>query len=670
MWFNYLILTSILLLSSCQREPGLAVDLSNQNLTPIPFNQVVLKDSFWKPRLKTQMETLVPFALDKTKPAVENLQKAAHFLQGIEDDLPFPHRYISSDLYKVMEGAAYLLMEKRDPTLENRMDSIINIIGNAQKEDGYLYVAHTTGAAKDHAPWGGGGMGDKPYSWVIHSHELYNIGHMIEAAIAYYRATGKDKWLNIAQKSARHINTVFFEGDPNYNGGKPVNQAPGHQELELALAKLFRVTNDSLYLYMAKQFLDIRGVSYIPEGEQYMAPTYSQQHLPIIKQNKAIGHAVRAAYMYAAMAEVDGLTKDTAYQKALDHIWHNIVDTRMHITGGLGAVHGVEGFGPEYFLPNKEAYNETCAAVGNVLFNYRMFLASKDAKFMDIAEVALFNNVLAGVNLDGNEFFYVNPLEADGQTAFNHGDTGRSPWFNTACCPSNLARLIPQVPGMMYAHMKNEIYVHLFASSQTEIPLHAGLVRISQESAYPFEGEIRLKIEPAFDEQEFTLKLRIPTWAQQQQFVPGGLYDYIEKGASSWSILINGKTTEASILSGFAEVNRKWQKGDEVVLRLPLLPKLNRCIDKVEANKGKMAVTRGPLVYCAESYDNELPLNEIELSNSNYEIFKFQQGALKEMVGLDIQTLGDPIRMIPYFAWNNRGDGAMKVWFPVKTEHD
>ncbi len=390
-------------------------------LQAVLFNEVSLEDNFWKPRLRIQADTLVPFALDKTIPAVENLEKAANYLKGDTTDLPFPHRYISSDLYKVMEGASLSLMENPNAALEKRLDGIIDIIGEAQQEDGYLYVAHITGVSKNHDHWGGGGMGDKPYSFVLHSHELYNMGHMYEAAIAYYRSTGKDKWLKIAEKNAQHINKVFFEGDPNYNDGKPVNQAPGHQELELALVKLYYVTGKQLYLEMAKKFLDMRGRTFVPNGEGVMSKTYAQQHLPVEEQTTAVGHAVRAAYMYAAMADVGAITGSEKYDKALDGIWHNIVDTKMHITGGLGAVHGIEGFGGEYELPNEEAYNETCAAVGNVLFNHRLFLEHKDAKYMDVAEVALFNNSLAGMNLNGNRFFYVNPLESDGVSPFNQG---------------------------------------------------------------------------------------------------------------------------------------------------------------------------------------------------------------------------------------------------------
>ncbi len=508
------------------------------HLKAVLFNEVSLEDNFWRPRLRIQANSLVPFALDKTIPAVENLEKTANYLKGDTTNLPFPHRYISSDLYKVMEGASLSLMENPNPALEKRLDGIIEIIGEAQKDDGDLYVAHITGVSKDHEHWGGGGMVDKPYSYVLHSHELYNMGHMYEAAIAYYRATGKYKWLKTAEKNAQHINKVFFEGNPNYNHGKPVNQAPGHQELELALVKLYNATGKQLYLDMAKKFLDIRGRTFVPDGEGVMSKTYAQQHLPVEEQTTAVGHAVSAAYMYAAMADVAVLTGSEKYDNALDGIWHNIVDTKMHITGGLGAVNGIEGFGRDHELPNKEAYNETCAAVGNVLLNHRLFLQHKDAKYMDVAEVALFNNSLAGMNLNGNLFFYVNPLESDGVSPFNHGKAGRSPWFDTACYPSNLARLLPQVSGLMYAHTESEIYVSLFASSHTEVALQNGKVNIHQKSNYPFDGDIKIKLNPIRN-QKFTLKLRIPTWSGTQ-FVPGALYHYTEPIKTEPTITING----------------------------------------------------------------------------------------------------------------------------------
>ncbi len=643
---------------------------STEVLQPIPFNEVTLEDHFWLPRLQIQKEVLVPFALDKVRPAMDNLRKTGNYLHGIKDELPFPHRFVASDLYKVMEGAAYLLTLEKDPALEHTMDSIIDLIGNAQEEDGYLYESHTTGVSANHEHWGGGGMGDKPYSWVLHSHELYNMGHMYEGAVAYYQATGKDKWLKIAEKNARHINHVFFEGDPKYNDGKPVNQAPGHEEIELALVKLYHATGDSLYLQMAKKFIDIRGVTYRPEGEGVMAPSYAQQHLPVREQTKAVGHAVRATYLYAGMADVLAQTGDKTLEPALDSIWCNIVDTRMHITGGLGAIHGIEGFGPEYVLPNKDAYNETCAAVGNVMFNYRMFLAEKDAKYVDVAEVALYNNVLAGVNLEGNKFFYVNPLETDARNAFNQGVKGRSPWFGTACCPSNIARLIPQIPGMMYAHTSDEIYCTFYAGTSTVIPLAAGHVSIKQDTDYPFDESVRFEITPEQSEQKFAMRFRIPTWTGKQ-FVPGKLYSYLNDQPADWKVLLNGKEISVKLNKGFVTINRTWKAGDRVELQLPMAVRYNKAVSQVEADKDRLCITRGPLVYCAEAVDNvAMPASYVVAPSSDTNIAKGTDGLWKyiDFITLPAHSVQDEkvdrLTLIPYYAWDNRGDDAMIVWLP------
>ena len=658
------------------------LNYSEYGLIPVAFNEVILEDKFWKPRLITQVETLVPFALDKTINAQIALRQTGNFLSGIMDSLPKPHAYQSSDLYKVMEGAAYLLFLEENRALEKRMDDIIDLISSAQKKDGYLYVGHITGVSSgisnkikdptiNRMLWM---MGDKPYSNVIHSHELYNMGHMYEGAIAYYQATGKDKWLKIAEKSAQHINKVFFEGDPNYNNGKPVNQAPGHQELELALTKLYRITGNKLYLNMAKKFLDIRGKTFIPNGEQYNSPIYAQQHLPVTEQRKAVGHAVRATYLYSCMADVGGLFGISDYDKALKSIWNDIVDKKMSITGGLGAVQGIEGFGSDYVLPNKEAYNETCAAVGNVFFNFRMFLRTRDARYMDVAEISLLNNSLAGVNIEGNKFFYVNPLEADGTTKFNHGNAGRSEWFNTACCPSNIARLIPQVSGMMYSFSDDEIYLTFYGSNSSTIKLESGIVRIKQKSEYPFDGKVDLTVSPK-SSQRFKLKLRIPSWVNSNQFVPGELYSYDDKNYDKWKLSINGVKINAKTENGFVTIDRLWNVGDKVILDLPMTVRINKTINKVKENKNRVAITRGPLVYVAEGIDNYRPVQEFYIEdmvdNNKIKIKKINTGILENVVSImfPAKRLNNKIeeiflKMIPYYAWNNRENSSMIVWIP------
>lgn len=643
--------------------------MADYPLRPVPFNEVEMTSDFWRPRLVTQRKTLVPFAFERTQPGVEHLQAARDFLAGKKVENHRAHRFIDSDLYKVMEGAAYLLQLRGDPELEAKIDELADVIEGAQDSNGYLYPSHTTGVGQARNM-----MGDSPYTFVVHSHELYNVGHLYEAAIAYYQATGKKKLLDVAEKSAQHINRVFFVGDPKYNNGKPIQQAPGHQELELALVKLHRVTGKSLYLDMARKFLEIRGITYVPEGEGVMSPTYAQQHAPVMQQKEAVGHAVRATYLYSAMADVGTLTGESGYGEALDHIWGNITNTRMHITGGLGAVHGIEGFGPRYELPNADAFNETCAAVGNVLFNYRMFLLHKDARYLDVAEVALLNNVLAAVNLEGNRFFYVNPLEADGKHPFNHGTAGRAPWFGTACCPSNMARLLPQVPGMTYAHDDRDVYITFYAESHTEIMIDGVKIDLRQQTAYPNDGEVSLVVNPE-QQKEFRLLLRIPTWAGER-FCPGELYRYVDSAEEKVQLTVNGKVVPVQLNKGFVAIDRQWKAGDRVQLTLPMPVRVNECHPSVRANQNRIALTRGPFVLCAEGLDNEGATQrfffadepqvlDADVSTTTIDAGSFLQVKMTaQAVTADKAVENTSLVLTPYYAWNNRGVSSMTVWFP------
>ena len=646
-------------------------------LTQISFDKVTLQDDFWLPRLNTQKQTLVPFSLEKTESAVENLRRVGAYLRGerVTEQFVGPY-YVASDLFKVMEGAAYLLTLEKDEELERQMDEIIDVIAAAQAPDGYLYEHHIL---PKHLRNPRNNAGERPYSYVDHSHELYNMGHMYEGAVAYYRATGKRKWLDVAEKNARHINKVFFEGDPNYNDGKPVMQAPGHEEIELALVKLYQATGEKLYLDMAKKFIDIRGVTYIPKGTGLLSYDYAQQYKPVREQRYAIGHAVRATYLYSGMADVAAMTGDTTLEPALDAIWHDIVDRKMHITGGLGAVPGIEGFGPDYVLPNKDTYNETCAAVGNVFFNYRMFLMSGDAKYVDVAEVALYNNVLAGVNLAGNRFFYVNPLEADGRKAFNHGTAGRAPWFGTACCPSNLARLIPQVSGMAYSYAEDNVYCGFYMGSEVEVPMAGGNVLLSQHTQYPFDGNITIEVTPKADGEEFTLWLRVPTWCGEQ-FVPGELYHFDDSEAAAAVVRVNGRKVRSEVVDGFLPVRRAWSAGDVVELELPMPVRFSVADERVEADRNRVCVTRGPLVYCAEEPDNEYNVSSYFVKSENQSsssVDEFTSGVLAAIptinlvassASVDGESEAD-LTLIPYYAWNNRGDNmAMNVWFARDAE--
>ena len=637
-------------------------------LDPVPFHQVKMTDAFWKPKVDTLVKSTLPHSFRSTQPAVDRLVTSTAYLKTGTGKKPRAHRFLSSDLFKVMEGAALMLQTTPSAAVEKKMDAIIDIIAKAQDEDGYLYVSLQTKSP-------GRLMGKTSYSYVVHSHELYNMGHMYEGAVAYYQATGKDNWLKLAEKNAKHINQVMFVGgNKKYNDGKPINQAPGHQEIELGLVKLYRATGNKLYIEMAKKFLDIRGVTFKINGRGIDSSTYAQQHKPVAQQRKAVGHAVRAGYLYASMAEVDSVLGQDTYTQALESIWHDIIDKKMHITGGLGAVHGVEGFGPEYVLPNERTYNETCAAVANVFFNYRMFLKFRDAKYLDVAEISLLNNALAGVSLDGVTFFYQNPLEV------KRRHRQRSGWFGCACCPGNIARLIPQTPGYLYAQTDNTIYCTLYAGNETAITLPSGKVALTQKTGYPFEGTIHLTVTPA-KEQTFTLRLRIPTWAGSQ-FMPGQLYRYT-KPSPAWSLSVNGKAitpAAATVEKGFVTITRAWNPGDTVELRLPMPVKVNTCNEKVQANVGRVALTRGPLVYCAESVDNDGMVQRFYIDPKSAaqtaKTKSFTTGPLSGVAAITVPAKerlakGTPdatLTLVPYYAWANRGRGSMNVWIATKKE--
>ncbi len=656
-----LFMLTVLLLSA----HTIAAAEQSRTVKMVPFHQVTMDDTIWRPRIKLLVNETLPHAFKQTEVAQKRLRMCAEYLENNGGPKPASHRFNTSDLYKVMEGGALMIQSEPNPGIESLMDRIIDVIARAQKDDGYLYISHICGNPRVNE------MGTRPYSYVIHSHELYNMGHLYEAAVAYAQATGKTKLLDVAEKHARHVNKVFFEGDSDYNDGKPVNQAPGHQEIELGLMKLYNYTGKALYRDMAKRFLDIRGVSFIPDGRGTNSPTYAQQHAPAAEQTEAVGHAVRATYQYAAMAEIDSLMGTTDFTRALDSIWHNIVDTKMHITGGLGAVHGIEGFGPSYELPNKHTYLETCAAVGNVFFNMRMFLKYHDAKYVDVAEIALLNNCLSGVGLDGRSFFYPNPLEAD----YNHRP--RSGWFGTACCPSNIARLIPQVSGYMYATDGSQIYCTLYGGSQTSIDLGGTKIDVKQTTDYPYSGEIGFNINPA-KTKRFKLYLRIPTWASDQ-LVPGKLYAYSQP-SFGWTLKVNGKTVEPTVEKGFTVIERQWKRGDTVSLHLPMPVKVNTCIEQVEANHDRVAFSRGPLVYCAEGIDNGGAVQRFYVNptaaQAGAEAQMIDSGALtgltqvaipaKELSGRKYSD--STLKLIPYFAWSNRDRSSMMTWIGTKEE--
>lgn len=652
-----------LLSAVCAMAVLLSCTAEEKAIVPVPFTEVQITGGFWKPRMETELDVTVPFSVRHGEPAVERFRKCADFISGRDSVPPRPHRFISSDLYKVMEGVAYSLMLRKDEALEAWMDSTIALIARCQRPDGYLYISHICGNPT--VPE----MGEKPYDYVLHSHELYNMGHLYEAATAYWQATGKTELMDVARRSAAHIGKVFFEGDPAYHGGKPVNQAPGHEEIELALCKLYRATGDAYYLELAKKFLDIRGVTLVPDGEGVCSPEYAQQHLPVREQREAVGHCVRAIYLYTGMAQVDALTGLKDYSEALDAIWTNLVSSRIAITGGLGAERGIEGFGEMYRLPNRTAYNETCAAVANVFFNFGMFLSEGDSRYLDIAEVSLFNNALAGISLSGDRFFYVNPLESDGVTDFNAGGLGRAEWFGCACCPPNISRLILQTPGYMYSHTDDEIYVTLYAGNESEIHLKKTDVSLRQVTEYPYDGYVRISVDPS-READFSLKLRIPAWCSAGSFMPGGLYSYSDGYTPSYTLRVNGEEVVTETEKGFASIRRVWRQGDVVELVLDMKERYVTADSRVTEDAGCVAVTRGPIVYCAEDVDNAGPVQALSVDGSAIGSETVCEGILKGQVVLTTSGSynGGPaeVKMIPYYSWANRGDSTtMKVWLPL-----
>lgn len=620
-------------------------------IAPVKFNRVQVTDAFWQKRIETNREVTIPIAFQRSEETgrIKNFKVAA----GLEEGTYNTRRgYDDSDVYKVMEGAAYSLQEHPDPALEAYLDTLIYYIAEAQEDDGYLYTVKTIlGVSDEHRD------AKKP-RWVEieeGSHELYNVGHMYEAAVAHYEATGKRNFLDIAIKNADLIDREFGWGKREI--------VPGHQEIEIGLAKLYNVTGEKRYLDLAKFFLDKR-------GENEHKTTYNQSHKKVTEQDKAVGHSVRAAYMYTAMADMAALTEDEAYVEAMDDLWHDIVDTKLYIIGGIGAAGGHEGFGASYELPNLRAYNETCAAIANVFWNYRLFLTHGDAKYVDVLERSLYNNVLSGVSLDGSTFFYPNRLEA-------RGNTMRSEWFSTSCCPSNVSRYLPAVPGYIYAHLEDDIYVNLFISSKSNLIVKGQTVMVEQTSQVPWSGKVQIKVGPDHPA-EFSLRVRIPGWAGGQP-VPSDLYSFVDPPAHETEISVNGEKLNYAVEKGYAVIDRRWAPGDVVQVEFPFEVRRIKAHPKIENNDGRIALQAGPVVYCAEGVDNggqaiNLLLDPDQQFELNYQKDLLQgvmtiNGralALRETRNGNIEKQPISFQAIPYYTWANRGAGEMLVWLPVE----
>ena len=556
-------------------------------INPVPFTAVkVTQASFWGQRLEASRKVTIPLAFSKCEETgryTNFTNAAAHLKDPSKTFTVGGLSFDDTDPYKTIEGASYILQTYPDKRLVQYIDSVLDIIAAAQEPDGYLYTSRTQNPQHPHE-W----AGDKRWSKEEDlSHELYNLGHMVEAAIAHYQATGSRKFLDIAQ---RYADCVCREVGPNPGQACVV---PGHQIAEMALAKLYLVTGEKKYLDEAKFFLDYRGKTTIVHE-------YSQAHKPVIDQDEAVGHAVRAAYMYAGMADVAALTGDKDYIKAIDAIWDNIVTKKLYITGGIGATSNGEAFGSNYELPNMSAYCETCAAIGNVYVNYRLFLLHGDSKYYDVLERTLYNGLISGVSLEGNGFFYPNPLESMGQHQ-------RQEWFGCACCPSNICRFIPSLPGYVYAVKDRNVYVNLFLSNTGELTVGGKKVRLSQATEYPWDGDIVVTVDQN-GAGPFDMKIRIPGWVRNQ-VVPSNLYQYSDGKRLGYRVLVNGQAAEGQLTAdGYYTISRKWKKGDKVQVHFDMEARTVRANNKVEADRGMVSIERGPLVYCAEHPDNNFDI--------------------------------------------------------------
>lgn len=619
-------------------------------IDPVPFTSVKVTDSFWGQRLNASREVTIPLAFSKCEETgrYENFVKAAN---PSDDYQVGGLSFDDTDVYKTIEGASYLLQTYPDKKLEKYIDSLVVIMAAAQEPDGYLFTARTMNPKHPHE-WAGTKRWEKVEDL---SHEFYNLGHMIEGAIAHYQATGKKNFLNLAIKYADCVEREIGprEGQQVY--------VPGHQIAEMALAKLYLVTGQQKYLDLAKFFLDKRG--YTSRTDEY-----SQAHKPVLEQDEAVGHAVRAAYMYSGMADVAALTGDEGYVKAIDNIWDNVVTKKLYITGGIGATNHGEAFGKNYELPNMSAYCETCAAIGNVYWNHRLFLLHGESKYYDVLERTLYNGLISGVSLDGGGFFYPNPLESIGQHQ-------RQAWFGCACCPSNVCRFIPSLPGYVYAVHEQDVYVNLFMSNTSELQVKGKKVTIKQSTEYPWKGDIRVEVAPR-GKQQFDLKVRIPGWVQGD-VVPSDLYAYSDRKELHYSIKLNGQPVEGALEKGYFTLSREWKKGDVVEVHFDMEPRTVKANYKVEADRGRVAVERGPIVYCAEWPDNDFSvlstfmnrrpeftvewkpdlLHGVNLLKTKAQTLSFDESG--RLVTEDVN-----LSLIPYYAWAHRGSGEMAVWLP------
>jgi len=622
-------------------------------IEPVSFSEVTITDNFWKPRIEQVATTTLAACIYQTEEKtsrIRNFEIVGGSRQGKFEGI----FYDDSDVFKALEAIAYSLKNRPNPSLEKKADEWIDKIAAAQQKDGYINTYYTLNGL------------DKRWT-DMSMHEDYNGGHLIEAAVAYYQSTGKRKLLDVAIRFADHFDSLFGPGKKHW--------VTGHQELELALVKLYKVTQNKHYLDQAKWLLDERGHKYAQgyTWTEWKDTAYAQDVKPVKEQTEITGHAVRAMYMYTGAADVASLTGDKEYMNAMKTVWEDVVHRNMYITGGIGSSGNNEGFSIDYDLPNEQAYCETCASVGMVFWNQRMNLLTGESKYFDVLERSLYNGALDGLSLSGDHFFYGNPLASNGKHF-------RREWFGTACCPANIARLVSSLGDYIYNKSNDAVWINLYISSHTKLTLGKTPVFIEQKSNYPWDGQVSISVQPD-KKSKFSIRLRLPGWATGET-VPGDLYHFVNPSSASITIKINGNDFAYASEKGYAVITREWRKGDVISMSIPMEVSEVAAKETIKADAGRVALQRGPLVYCVEGADNDgQAWNFVVPENTKY-TSRFDAGLLNGVVaiqasvpaftigedGLSIRTETKTITAIPYYSWCNRGSNPMQVWLPRKIK--
>ena len=642
-----ILLTVVSCTSGEKETPSKNQTEKGYQIEPVDIQQIQLTDSFWLPIIERVQEKTIAYALAKCEEEgrIENFLIAGGQMEGtVRGEMPFD----DTDVYKIIEGASNSLISAPNKQLENLLDSLISIIKVGQEKDGYLTTWRTINPAEPPATWVKVEEG-KRWESLFMSHELYNAGHLYEAAAVHFKATGKRNFLDLALANADLMVQTFGDSP------QQIKAVPGHQIIETGLIKLYQLTQKEAYLNLAKYFLDNRGN---PENHDLFGP-YSQDHAPVVEQDEVVGHAVRAMYMYAALTDIAALQQDRSYAQAVSNLWNNMVSKKIYVTGGIGAKHEGEAFGANYELPNLTAYNETCAAIGDVYWNHRLHNLYGDVKYFDVIERTLYNGLISGLSLDGVNFFYPNALESDGVYQFNQGACTRKSWFNCSCCPTNLIRFIPSIPGLIYSKSKEAIYINLYASSKATIDYNGQAIEVEQSTQYPWEGKVAIAVSPQ-EKMHFTLKLRVPGWSRNE-VLPSDLYAYSNESMPQPTLHLNGQKMDASIQDGYFILSRKWDQNDRVEISFPMRVRTVQANEKVAEDRGKLALEYGPLVYAVEGIDNP-QFEQVRVSSTDQ--FSVQYETLLKGVNT---IKWDQFKAIPYYAWSNRGIGKMKVWLTEES---